>query len=44
MLKLLILLALAVGGFLVVRRILADDGAIETDLYYGTPEPTPPAS
>lgn len=44
MFKLLFLAALLVGGVLIVRRILSDDGVIESDLYYGAPEPSQPAS
>jgi hypothetical protein len=43
MLKLLILVALCVGGFVVVRRILSDDTGMDADSYYGLPD-TPPAS
>ncbi|HTE86050.1 MAG TPA: hypothetical protein VK821_15085 [Dehalococcoidia bacterium] len=45
MIKLLILVALGVGGYFIVRRILSDDtGAVEAEHSYGAPETSQPAN
>ena len=45
MLKLLFLIALGVGGYFIVKKIIAEDtDTVEADSYYRPPEPAAPAS